>query len=49
MDLGEILSAGDSLSRVLAQYERLVKQDTYAKDGLLDNIWIKINSFLCFI
>ena len=31
--LGEILLASDSLSRVLAQYDRLVKQDHLIKDG----------------
>ena len=33
IDLGEILSASDSLSRVLAQYDRLVRDDHYGKDG----------------
>ncbi len=33
--LGEILLASDSLSRVLAQYERLVRQDHLIKD---DNV-----------
>ncbi len=33
--LGEILLASDSLSRVLAQYDRLVKQDHLIKD---DNV-----------
>ncbi|CAF1607940.1 unnamed protein product [Rotaria magnacalcarata] len=40
--LGEILSASDSLSRVLAQYDRLVRQDNDNKDDtvlpLFDNI-----------
>jgi len=31
--LGDILSASDSLSRVLAQYDRLVKQENHNKDG----------------
>ncbi len=41
INLGDILLASDSLSRVLAQYDRLVKQDNYTKDGLLENIEFK--------
>ncbi|CAF3195897.1 unnamed protein product [Rotaria socialis] len=36
--LGEILSASDSLSRVLAQYDRLVRQDNDNKDDPTNNI-----------
>jgi hypothetical protein len=40
--LGEILSNSDALSRVLAQYDRLVRQDHLLKDG---SILLKNDSF----
>ena len=39
--LGEILTASDSISRVLAQYHRLVKQDPLMKDGLKEILFEK--------
>lgn len=35
--LGEILTASDSVTRVLAQYDRLVRQSVHAKDGQSTN------------
>jgi len=49
INLGEILLASDSLSRVLSQYDRLVKQDNYSKDGLLEYIELKLKIFSLFL